>query len=625
MPVTRHPLHRSVRAGLPHTAPASGRDDQTLAWVWVAYFWSWEPVVYQAVHASPGDVALTTTAQGVSPHPGHFTFELHEAWPVSRNTKVAAMPSHHGFEVFPLLHDGLVHAGSHFQLERLKFAPQSLGTGLAQYLELALFGFAAAMREAQEVKGLRFALSSAADVASGVAPELDQPRLVWMQRQTEGLQALGYCSLKRLRVANELKACNPVIGVSDDDDIASGVALSPLLHPQVKRVVQVDVGQKGADAPALNRTDFTLRQPALFQHTRVQPLLYQADDARVGHAVFDEFDQPTMFDGVEEFADVCIEYEVHSLAPDSDRYGVQRIVRAALGSKAVAKSKEVLLVNGVEYFDGCALDDFVFQRGYTQRPFCAVGFVDVHTLDGLRPVPSSGQSVGQVEQIALHVLPVLRPRHAINARSCVALYSEIGGLQALDFVDVVQQSGELRIASAFGRLSYAVKRSSHVIVPHRSAGHARCNSISLGLWPSLHGLRRRRNCTRSFVRPLLRYYAAVRLPVSLAHRCTPIGFSMRSASLASQQAAEDDGISRFPNSVFVCVRRVCDRVGSKATSPKRLPRCGLRLTPTVSAPQTTRASGHGACISRLNGWPTQPPVNASPMSLRTSTHDSEPP
>ena len=30
MPVTQHPLHRSVHAELPHTALALGRDDQTL-------------------------------------------------------------------------------------------------------------------------------------------------------------------------------------------------------------------------------------------------------------------------------------------------------------------------------------------------------------------------------------------------------------------------------------------------------------------------------------------------------------------------------------------------------------------------------------------------------------------
>lgn len=33
MPVTQHPLHRSVRAELPHTAPALGYDDQTLVGV----------------------------------------------------------------------------------------------------------------------------------------------------------------------------------------------------------------------------------------------------------------------------------------------------------------------------------------------------------------------------------------------------------------------------------------------------------------------------------------------------------------------------------------------------------------------------------------------------------------
>jgi len=36
MPVAQHPLHGSVRAELPHTALASGRDDQTLVRVRVA-------------------------------------------------------------------------------------------------------------------------------------------------------------------------------------------------------------------------------------------------------------------------------------------------------------------------------------------------------------------------------------------------------------------------------------------------------------------------------------------------------------------------------------------------------------------------------------------------------------
>ena len=69
------------------------------------------------------------------------------------------------------------------------------------------------------------------------------------------------------------------------------------------------------------------------------------------------------------------------------------------------------------------------------------------------------------------------------------------------------------------------------------------------------------------VRQLLQYYAAVRFPVSVAHRCMPIGFSMRSASSASQRATEDGGTSRFPNKVLACVRRVSDRAGSMCVSP----------------------------------------------------------
>lgn len=623
MPVAQHPLHRSVGAGLPYAAPALGVDDQTLARTGVAYFWSRKPVIYQAVHAGPGDVALAAAAQCASPYPYCFTSELHEACAAGGYAKVAAMPAHHGFQVVALLGDGSVHALSRFHLERLNFSSYPLGTGLSRDFEPALLGLAASTREAQEVKGLRLARSSAVDVASGVAPELDPPRLVWMQPQAKGFELLGYAWLERLCVANVLKACKPVVGVSNDDDLPHGMALPPLPYPRVKCIVQVDVGKKGADAATLNRPDLALRQPVVLQHASPQPRLYHADDARVADSVLGEFDQPLVFDGVEKFADVCIAYEVHPLAPDSNRYSVQCVVCAAPGSKAVARPEKVLLVYGVKYFNGGALDDFVSQRWYGQRPFCTVGFVDIDTLYGLMSIPFLSQSVGQVGQICLQVLSILRPRHAVNTSGCTALYSETGILQAFDGVHVVQQYGELRLRSAFGRLSCAVKRDSHVIDPARSPGHARCNSISLGLWPSLHEFGRRRSCTRSFVRPLQRYYTTVRLPASIAHRCTPIGFLMRSAALAWQQGAEDSGISRFPGSVFVCLYRVSDRVGSKATSPKRLPQRGLRL-PTVSAPKTTRALLHRACISRLNGWPAEPPVNASPMSLRTCTHDSEP-
>ena len=68
MPVTQHPLRRSVRAALPHTAPALGADDQTLVGVRVADAKNGNPVRDQSRHSTPRQVmGLTATAQGAMP------------------------------------------------------------------------------------------------------------------------------------------------------------------------------------------------------------------------------------------------------------------------------------------------------------------------------------------------------------------------------------------------------------------------------------------------------------------------------------------------------------------------------------------------------------------------------
>jgi hypothetical protein len=45
----------------------------------------------------------------------------------------------------------------------------------------------------------------------------------------------------------ELKAQDSVVRVPHDVDFPSRVTLSPLLNPQVERVVEIDVRQQGAD------------------------------------------------------------------------------------------------------------------------------------------------------------------------------------------------------------------------------------------------------------------------------------------------------------------------------------------------------------------------------------------
>ena len=129
------------------------------------------------------------------------------------------------------------------------------------------------------------------------------------------------------------------------------------------------------------------------------------------------------------------------------------------------------------------------------------------------------------------------------------------------------------------------------------------------------------HCRPDLVRQLPRYYAAVRLLSTLAHRRTPSGFPMRSAL----DVAEDAEISRFPCEMFPRMRGVCDRAGSAPASPMRQTRCGLRHVSTASAPRSPRDRSPGSWITRLNTRPARTPVNASPTPSRVCTHDSGPP
>jgi hypothetical protein len=80
----------------------------------------------------------------------------------------------------------------------------------------------------------------------------------------------------------------------------------------------------------------------------------------------------------------------------------------------------------------------------------------------------------------------------------------------------------------------------------------------LGSRPSLHHLRRRRSYTRSLVRQLHRYYAAIRLPAPMTRGRVPTGFTTRTALaplIDRCSRSRTDGISRFPTSCFrACMR-----------------------------------------------------------------------
>ena len=267
MPVTQHPLHRSVHAELPHTALASGRDDQTLVRVRVADAWGWQPVRDDRVHASPAQVlGLTAAAQRAMPQPAHLQPEHASARArcrARRSSAHARPPPRAG--TGPARQWVGACAVAVRSLTACSLARSRLALVIRKTMNLPFLVLPQQCVKPRKSKVCGFALSPAASVLAGEAPELDQPRLVGVQRQPELAQPLGHLAPEALGIVPVLEPGNPVIGIAHDDHVALGVAPPPLLDPQIERVVQVDVGQQRADAPALHRpqlTRVTCRLPA---------------------------------------------------------------------------------------------------------------------------------------------------------------------------------------------------------------------------------------------------------------------------------------------------------------------------------------------------------------------------
>lgn len=104
------------------------------------------------------------------------------------------------------------------------------------------------MREAEKVEGLGLPVATTPSVAVRKAAELDQARLVGMQLQTKLSKSLAQCDQELLGLGSMLKAHNEIIRKAHHDHVAVRPLPTPLLDPEVEHVVQVEVGQDGADA-----------------------------------------------------------------------------------------------------------------------------------------------------------------------------------------------------------------------------------------------------------------------------------------------------------------------------------------------------------------------------------------
>jgi hypothetical protein len=76
------------------------------------------------------------------------------------------------------------------------------------------------------------------------------------------------------------------------------VAFAPLTRPQVKSVMQINVGEDGRDHRTLRRPNLGFGQHSVFHHAGFEPFAYQPDYPPVADPVLYETYQPFMIDRV---------------------------------------------------------------------------------------------------------------------------------------------------------------------------------------------------------------------------------------------------------------------------------------------------------------------------------------
>src|SRR5208337_3729558 len=155
---------------------------------------------------------------------------------------------------------------------------------------------------------------------------------------------------------------------------------------------------------------------------------------------------------------------------------------AVFGAKPVAEPDEAPgLGSGgrVQHLDQRALDNLVFQRGDAERALPPVGPRDEPTPRRLRPIGSSVDSAVQIHEANLEVMAVILPRHAIDARSRLALERQVG-FPELIAIDVVQERGEPFLLLQPCALPYAFQAVGRA-VPARCPGRA--VPVARSPWP----------------------------------------------------------------------------------------------------------------------------------------------
>ena len=190
--LTGGPPHRSQRAGLPHWAPTSGVGVEAHAGPGMRDPDTGQPPKNETVHPRPGQAgALAATPKRPTPVPDHLIPKRFRRRAIAGHGIVGEVPPHHACQPSALRGDGQVPACHQLRLYRSELRPQPLRDRETPQPEAPGPGLPADMRETQEIERLRLTQTPRRPLSDGVPPELDQPGLVRVQRQTRTSPTAG--------------------------------------------------------------------------------------------------------------------------------------------------------------------------------------------------------------------------------------------------------------------------------------------------------------------------------------------------------------------------------------------------------------------------------------------------
>ena len=462
-----------------------------------------QPASDEAPHSSPENAAvLAPPRQRAMPIPADSESKERQRRLVHGHSVVAKVSTHNRPQPLALLGDGFVHASLKLGFHLIPLRLQPLADRLPQHREpsIALL-LHADVRKSEKVERLRFPFSTPLPLVDRVRTELEKSRFLRVQFQIELLHSLREFRPELSGIRLAVKSSHDVVRKTHHDNVAVRPLLTPRLDPQVEHVMEINVGQQRRSAAALGRPFFHSYPFPILQHACVEPFLDQSHDAPVRHPVLDELHQPFVRKRIEKAANVQIQHPVHLLRQQSGVERIQRVMLASPRSESVRKVEEIRFVDSVQHFDGCALDDFVFQHRNSERSLPPVVLVDIRPTHRFRSVRSSLQPMGKILEIVLEGLAVVPPRLSIHTGRGFLLQAEVGLAQCFRVVDVVQQRGEPQLLILTCCLTYPLQRTERVF-PARCPGRVLLGQVPFGQASSLHPLRYR---LPGVVRELLRY------------------------------------------------------------------------------------------------------------------------